>query len=159
MSYYQFFYIAYVILLHISFANVEATLYKNFGMKNRKQWISDSIFLGFHFRKRGSFQLLSKYHLALWGMFLPIAVFFPAIFYFTLFQNISQFLKLFSLGFGSYILSAVVEDRLFFVFAKHPYNPKDVPWWKWVKIMNLELPVLYYPAIFLGLLFIVLGLW
>src|SRR2546428_9078056 len=116
MSYYQFFYIAYVILLHTSFANLEATLYKNFGMKNRKQWILDSIFLGFHFRRKGSFQLLSKYHLALWGMFMPIAVFSPAFFYFTLFQNFSEFLKLVSLGFGSYIISAiisaVVEDRL-----------------------------------------------
>jgi len=158
MSFYQLFYIVYILLLHISFANLEAILYKNFGIKNRKQWISDSIFLGFHFRKKGSFQILSKYHLALWGMFMPIAVFSPAIFYFISFQNFSQFLKLVSLGFGSYLVSLVVEDRLFFVFAKHPYNPKDVPWWKWIKIINLQLPILYYPFIFLGLLFIVLGL-
>ena len=154
---YQIFYVAYVLILHFSFANVEATLYKNFGRKNRDQWISDSTFLGFH-RKKSSFQLLSRYHLALWGMFMPIAVFSPAFFYFVSFQNFSEFLKLFSFGFGSYLMSAMIEDRLFFVFAKHPFNPKDVPWWKWVKVMKIDLPILYFPAIILGLLFIFLGL-
>lgn len=127
-------YISYIIFIHIVFGLLEAFFYKNYGKFNRKQWIIDSL-------------MFSKYHLIAWLMFVTPIVLFPSIFYFIITSNLHNFIRLLSIGGGVYFIALIIEDHLFFIFAKHKFGPKNAPWHKgWLGIGKLKIPISYIIA-------------
>jgi len=142
-------YILYIIFVLIIFGLLEAFFYRKYGKFNRKQWIIDSL-------------ALSEYHAISWFMLMTPVVIFPSVFYFIMTYNLIGSIRLFFIGLGTYFIAGVIEDRLFFVFANHKFDPKNVPWHKgWLNIGTLKIPhwyiiftalgfILFYLASFFG---------
>lgn len=140
-------YTLYIIFIHVIFGLLEAFFYKTYGKYKRKRWIIDSL-------------PISKYHAIAWLMFMTPVVLFPSFFYFVITSNLTGFIRMFLIGLGTYFIAGIIEDRLFFVFANHKFDPKNVPWYKWLRVGKVKFPRIYiiYLAISF-ILFLSLMLW
>lgn len=95
---------------------------------------------------------LTAYHFWAWLVMIPMFLMLPL---FIFGWNKSVFWLLIS----AYFLGTVLEDFLWFIvnpdFPFKNFNPKNVPWHKWIKIGKFAIPDFYIPYIIIAILILI----